>query len=108
MSEDEFGTAESFIETAPLTDVFGTDPRTRIVAAVLGEDATDLAAFSHNELARIAGVDENDVVEHVETLREHGVVIETDEVEGSATYRLADDGAGKALRRLNSALTGRE
>lgn len=104
MSADEPGTAESFVETAPLTDVFGADPRTRVVVAFLGEGAGDLQDFSHNELARIAGVGEDDVVEHVAALRERGVVVETDEVEGAATYRLADGEAGEALRRLNSAL----
>ena len=104
MSADEPGTAESFVETAPLTDVFGADPRTRVVVAFLGEGTGDLQDFSHNELARIAGVGEDDVVEHVAALRERGVVVETDEVEGAGTYRLADGEVGEALRRLNSAL----
>lgn len=102
---DEPNTAESFVENVPLTDVFGSHPKARIVAAMLSDDADGLTAFSANEITRITGLDQSTLDEHVSALRSYGVLEETDEIEDTETYRLAGESAVvDQIRRLNDEL----
>ena len=100
--------AESFVSNLPLTRIFGTHPKTRIVGAMLAEDQDPPTAFSHNEVARIAGLDEATVRDHVADLRSIGVVVDTEEAEGlpddleGETYTLDESRDVVAdVRRLN-------
>lgn len=97
---------EAFVSNLPLTAVFGTHPKTRIVGALLTENADPPTAFSSNEVARISGLDEEAVEEHVGDLLEIGVVVETDEIEEGA-YVLDDErDVIASIRRLNDELAG--
>lgn len=95
---------EAFVSNLPLTAVFGTHPKTRIVGALLTENEDPPTAFSSNEIARIAGLGEEAVEEHVGDLLELGVVVETDEIEEGA-YVLDDElDVIASIRRLNDEL----
>lgn len=101
------GDPEAFVSNFPLTAVFGTHPKTRIVGALLTENEEPSTDFSASELSRIAGVDEGTVEEHVADLRELGVVVDTDEL-AEGTYRLAEGSDVVAdVRRLNDRLAER-
>lgn len=111
MGESGRRDAEAFVSNHPLTRVFGTGPKVLIVGAMLAEDEEPATAFSHNEIARIAGLDEETVREHVGDLQELGLVVdatavgeETDEP-GGETYALdpALD-VSADLRQLNDDL----
>jgi DNA-binding transcriptional ArsR family regulator len=92
---------EAFTDDLPLTDVFGDHPKTRIISALLSESQDPTTDFSVSEITRIAGVDSNAVAEHVDDLRSYGVIIETDELDDEATYRLDDERAVVAdIRQL--------
>lgn len=98
---------ESFASNLPLTAVFGTHPKTRLVGALLTRDAEPQTAFSGNELSRITGVEVEAVERHVEDLLELGIVVDTDELD-EGTYEL-DEGSDVVadLRRLNDRLSER-
>ena len=97
---------ESLVANLPLTAVFGTHPKARIVGALLTEDVDPPTAFSANELSRIAGVDEGTVEEHVADLRELGIVVDTDELD-EGTYELTEGDVVADIRQLNDHLAER-
>lgn len=95
---------EAFVSDFPLTAVFGTHPKTKILGAMLAPDGDPPTDFSASELSRIAGLDEGTVEEHVRDLEDVGIVVDTDELE-EATYELAEDSAVvDDVRRLNEHL----
>ena len=95
---------ESLVSNLPLTRLFGTHPKARIVGAMLTGDGEPPTAFSANELSRIAGLEEATVEEHVEDLLALGVVVEADEM-ADGEYEL-DEGSDVVddVRRLNDGL----
>ena len=95
---------ESLVSNLPLTRLFGTHPKARIVGAMLTGDGEPPTAFSANELSRIAGLEGATVEEHVADLVELGVVVRADEM-AEEEYELADGSdVVAATRRLNDAL----
>ncbi|NKE37999.1 hypothetical protein GWG54_19830 [Natronococcus sp. JC468] len=92
-----------------MTDVFGTHPKTKIIGALLTEAEDPVTHFSANEIGRIAGVDADSVEDHVADLVAYGLVVETDELEDRATYKLDEDGQiVDDIRRLSEHLLERE
>lgn len=82
---------ESFAATVPLTDVFGTHPKTLLVSAMLTESSDPETPFSRNELARISGLEIETVDAHVDELRSVGIVVQTDDIDDSPAYLLNDE-----------------
>lgn len=67
-------------------------------AALLGEDATDLNV---TDIARLAGVARSTVYNHIDALRELGVVEHTRNVGDSPMYRFdAKSGVGEHVAKL--------
>lgn len=85
------GEPEAFVENVPLTDVFGTHPKTKILGVLLTVDEDPPTHFSVNEIVRISGLDDETVVDNVRDLERQGIVVETDELEDAATFTLAPD-----------------
>ena len=95
---------ESLVSNLPLTAMFGTHPKTRLLGAMLTGEGNPPTAFSANELSRIAGLEEGTVEEHVADLVELGVVVGADEM-AEGEYELAEGSdVVAATRRLNDAL----
>lgn len=97
---------EPYAEGTPLTVLFGSSARVRIVSALLGEDDYDVNV---SDLARLAGVARSTVYEHIDELRALGVVEQTRTVGDSPMYRFDRDSEvgeriasleGVTLRRL--------
>ncbi|WP_135821453.1 winged helix-turn-helix domain-containing protein [Halostella litorea] len=108
MGTDDADGPEGFAEYDPLVTAFGDHPRTRVVVALLSAETEPPTDFSPNEIARITGVEESAVEDHVASLRSQGLVVETDEIDGGPTYRLDEgDDAVAALRRLHDELFDR-
>jgi DNA-binding transcriptional ArsR family regulator len=76
--------AEAYADDTPLTHLFGSGARVKIVAALLGEDGTDLNV---TDIARLAGVARSTVYDHIDELQELGVVEHTRNVGDSPMYR---------------------
>lgn len=102
----ESNDSEAFASNVPLTDVFGSHPKTAIIAALLAEPGDPATHFTANEISRISGVDPDVVREHVEDVLVYGIVVETDDLDDEATYKL-DDGsdAVAAIRQLSNELS---
>lgn len=99
--------SEAFATTVPLTDVFGSHPKTLLVSALLTESPEPETHFSVNELARISGLSDESVREHVEDLQVVGIVRETDELDDQQTYKLEDrQDVVETIRTLESELYG--
>lgn len=95
--------SESFATNVPLTDVFGTHPKTLLVSALLAQppESDPATHFTVNELSRITGLEESTVEAHVEDLESIGVVTKTDELEDATTYVLDEQtDVVDAIRRL--------
>jgi DNA-binding transcriptional ArsR family regulator len=97
---------EPYADDTPLTHLFGSGARVKIVAALLGEAGTDLNV---SDIARLAGVARSTVYDHLDDLRELGVVEHTRNVGDSPMYRFHAESEvgehvaeleGVALRRL--------
>ncbi|WP_160133121.1 winged helix-turn-helix domain-containing protein [Halococcus salsus] len=97
---------EPYADDTPLTHLFGSGARVKILAALLGEEDTDLNV---TDIARLAGVARSTVYDHIDELRELGVVEQTRDVGDSPMYRFDTDTdvgeyvaklEGVALRRL--------
>lgn len=97
---------EPYANDTPLTHLFGSGARVKIVAALLGEAGTDLNV---SDIARLAGVARSTVYDHLDDLQELGIVEHTRNIGDSPMYRFdADDDVGErvatlegvALRRL--------
>ncbi|AGB35980.1 hypothetical protein [Natronococcus occultus] len=100
---------ESIVTNIPLTDVFGSHPKTKIIGTLLTEEEDPTTHFSVNEISRIAGVETDSVEDHVADLVAYGVVVETDELEDRVTYKLdEDDEIVDDIRRLSDKLFERE
>ncbi|ELY64040.1 hypothetical protein [Natronococcus jeotgali] len=100
---------EAIATNVPLTDVFGTHPKTKIIGALLTEAEDPVTHFSASEIGRIAGVDTDSVEDHVADLVAYGIVVETDELEDRATYKLDEDSeVVDDIRRLSDRLFERE
>ncbi|MDL5360491.1 hypothetical protein [Halalkalicoccus sp. NIPERK01] len=99
--------SEAFASDVPLTDVFGSHPKTKLIAALLTETADPVTPFTVNEISRISGVDPEMVEEHVEDLLAYGIVVETDDLDGEDTYQLDEESdAVDDIRRLYDDLSG--
>ncbi len=102
---DDIDNPEAFADDLPLTAVFGDHPKTRIVSALLTESENPTTDFSVSEIARISGVDDDRVADHLDELRSSGIVVETDELDDTAMYRLDEDRAVVAdVRQLHEDL----
>lgn len=97
---------ESYAEDTPLTHLFGSGARVKIIAALLGEKDNDL---NTTDIARLAGVARSTVYQHLDDLVELGVVERTRSVGDSPMYRIDPDSEvaehldmleGVTLRRL--------
>lgn len=98
MAQHQRDDLESDAEDTPLTVLFGSGARVRIVAALLGEDEHDVNV---SDLARLAGVARSTVYEHIDELVALGVVERTRTVGGSPMYRLnRDSDVGQQLAKL--------
>ncbi len=98
MAQQQRDDRESYAEDTPLTALFGSAARVRIVAALLGEDEHDVNV---SDLARLAGVARSTVYEHIDELVALGVVERTRTVGGSPMYRFdRDSDVGEQLARL--------
>lgn len=94
MSDREETTdTEAFASNVPLTDVFGSHPKTAILAALLAEEPDPTTHFTVNEIRRISGVEAETVEEHVDDLLAYGIVVETDDLndEETETYKLDEE-----------------
>lgn len=88
---EETSESEAFASDVPLTEIFGSHPKTKILAALLGEPADPVTHFSINEMSRISGVDPDTVEECIDTLLSHDILVETDDLDGENTYKLHDE-----------------
>lgn len=97
---------ESYAEDTPLTHLFGSGARVKIIAALLGEKDNDL---NTTDIARLAGVARSTVYQHLDDLVELGVVERTRSVGDSPMYRIDPESEvaehldmleGVTLRRL--------
>ena len=89
---------EPYADDTPLTHLFGSGARVKIVAALLGEAGTDLNV---SDIARLAGVARSTVYDHIDDLRELGVIEHTRNVGDSPMYRFdADDEVGEHVAKL--------
>ncbi|RLM41882.1 ArsR family transcriptional regulator [Haloarcula sp. Atlit-47R] len=81
---------ESFGDEAPLTYLFGTNSRVKILSTLIAERGRDL---SISEIARQSGVARSTVYEHIDPLVKLGVVVHTrDARDGhSPMYQLNED-----------------
>lgn len=98
--------SEAYADDTPLTHLFGTPARTKIIAAFLGEKDQDL---NTSDIARMAGVARSTVYDHLDSLEELGVIEQTRTIGDSPMYQLDTDDdlveavvqvEGLALRRL--------
>lgn len=79
---------EAYAEDTPLTHLFGSGARVKILAALLGEKDNDL---NTTDIARLAGVARSTVYQHLDDLVELGVVERTRSVGDSPMYRIDPD-----------------
>jgi len=76
---------EAYAEDTPLTYVFGTPARTKIIAALLGESGRDL---NTSDIARLAGVARSTVYDHLDDLEALGIVEQTRTIGDSPMYEI--------------------
>jgi len=97
---------EPYAEDTPLTHLFGSSARVKIISALLSEDGTDL---NTSDIARLAGVARSTVYDHLDDLRELGIVERTRTVGDSPMYCIDTESSigrktaeleGVTLRRL--------
>lgn len=90
---EEATDSEAFVSNVPLTDVFGSHPKTEILAALLAEAPDPTTHFTINEVKRISGVETETVEEHIDDLISYEIVIETDDLadEETNTYKLNEE-----------------
>jgi len=96
--EPDADRTEAAAEETVLTDVLGTHPKVKILAALLGESHRDR---NPTEIARLAGIDRSTFYDHVDDLLAYGVVEQTRTVGNSPMYRIdRDDPAAQDLASL--------
>jgi DNA-binding transcriptional ArsR family regulator len=89
---------EAYADDAPLVELFGTPARTRLVSVFVDEAEHDLSV---SEIARQAGVARSTVYDHLDDLRELGVVTVARETKQGRRYTLdSEDELAQALQRL--------
>lgn len=76
--------AGSFAEDSALTSLFGTHPKTKILAALLSESRD----VNVTRIAELAGVSRSTVYDHLDDLEELRVVEQTRTVGGSPLYQI--------------------
>ena len=76
---------EAYAEDTPLTHLFGTPARTKIIAALLSEKGRDL---NTSDIARLAGVARSTVYAHLDDLDALGIVEQTRTIGDSPMYQV--------------------
>lgn len=84
MSQSE-AVEEAYAEDTPLTYLFGTPARTKIVAAMLSETDRDL---NTSDIARLAGIARSTVYDHLDDLEALGLVEQTRTIGDSPMYQI--------------------
>jgi DNA-binding transcriptional ArsR family regulator len=79
---------EAYAEGTPLTHLFGTPARTKIIAAMLSEKDRDL---NTSDIARLAGVARSTVYDHLDDLEALGIVEQTRTIGDSPMYQAVAD-----------------
>lgn len=79
---------EPYADDTPLTALFGTHAKTKILAALVSERDRDLNV---SDIARLAGVVRSTVYEHLDELLAIGVIEETRTVGNGPMYQLNQD-----------------
>lgn len=85
---NEDGDLDSYAEDSPFMPLFGQPARTKILAAFVSERGRDLNV---SYVAKLAGVARSTVYDHLDELRELGVVEHTRDVGGSPMYQLNEN-----------------
>lgn len=93
-NDPEKPVSEPYAEDTPLTWMFGDDPKTRIVAALLSERDRDL---NKSDIARLAGISRPSVYGPIEDLVEKGIVVRTREVGNSPMFAINRESAAVRL-----------
>ncbi|WP_232820607.1 winged helix-turn-helix domain-containing protein [Halorussus litoreus] len=78
----------AYAEDSPFMALFGQPARTKILAAFVSERGRDLNV---SYVAKLAGVARSTVYDHLDELRELGVIEHTRDVGGSPMYQLNED-----------------
>ena len=105
MAVETHSETEPYADDTPLTHLFGSGARVKIVAALLGEEETDLNV---SDIARLAGVARSTVYDHIDELRELGIVEHTRNVGDSPMYRFdAESNVGEYVARLEGVTLSR-
>lgn len=103
---EELDDTEAFASNVPLTDVFGSHPKTKIIATLLAEPADPATHFTVNEISRISGIDPDVIREYIDELLAYGIVVETDDLDDEKTYKLNEESDIVAdIRQLYSDLS---
>lgn len=84
---DQTDDSEPFAEQTALTDLFGDHPKTKILAVLIAESRD----INITRLADQAGSSRSTIYDHIDDLRQLGVVEQTREVGGSPLYQLNKD-----------------
>lgn len=79
---------QAFADGHPYMDLFGSPGRTKILAALVSERDRDVTI---SYIAQLAGVARSTVYDHLDDLKELGVIEETREMGGSTYYTLNKD-----------------
>jgi len=88
MAGDEGDDAAAVTERHVLVSVLGDHPKTKILAAFLGNPDID---FNRTKIADYAGLESKTVNEHLDTLRGWGMIEETQQSGDSRQYSLNTD-----------------
>lgn len=78
----------AYADDAPLMALFGTPARTKLISVFVAERGRDL---SKSELARQAGVSRSTVYDHLDALRDLGVIEHTRDTQDGHSARYALD-----------------
>jgi DNA-binding transcriptional ArsR family regulator len=98
MAAETRSETEPYADDTPLTHLFGSGARVKIIVALLGEEGTDLNV---SDIARLAGVARSTVYDHIDELRELGVVEHTRNVGDSPMYCFdAESDVGEYVAKL--------
>lgn len=81
-------TDETYAEDSALTQLFGNNPKVKIIAVLLSESDRDVTV---TDISELAGLHRTTMYDHLDDLVELGVVVKTREVRGSPMYRINRD-----------------
>lgn len=81
-------TDETYAEDSALTQLFGNNPKVKIIAALLSENDRDITV---TDISELAGLHRTTMYDHLDDLVDLGVVEKTREVRGSPMYRINRD-----------------